>query len=768
MAAANLTSRQIRVYASLQLCEARGLMAERQGDGTDNSASSQDGVASLAAAVLNEEASRLDDAANENAFVELETEALPGVGAEELSLREGLAKGGMTTFMILLVLNSLDELELAALSVLAPDIRDSFGVSDGVIVFISSASASFFVLGAMPMGYLADRYRRSPIIGIASLVFAFFVFLSGLAVNAFMLFWTRFGVGIAKSNTITVHSSLIADTYPIGVRGRIGALNTMVGRAIGVASPALVGGIAALAGGTEGWRWAYLLLGVPVAIFAVLAFKLPEPIRGQWEKKDVLGEAIEDEDPAPVSVEAAFERLWRIKTMKTVVVAFAAMGFALFTAPVLRNLFLEDHFGLDAFGRGIVETVSGVGIIAAVPFVGRRFDAVYRADPSRALALLGLMLLPVAVLVPIQYFMPNVWLFAGVGVFVNLLTGSAFAMVGPIIQGIVPYRLRGLGTALLTMYIFFVGATGGGLLSAMFSDVYGPRVTVVLLTVPAMLIGSLMILNGARFINHDLSMVVGELREEEAEHRRQQLDPESVPVLQVNEVDFSYGHVQVLFDVGFEVRRGEVLALLGTNGAGKSTILKIIAGLATPERGVVRLNGRTISFVSAEKRNAMGIHMLAGGAGVFPDLSIGDNMAMAAYPYRADSDESARRLSVAWERFPELAGRQETRAGDLSGGQQQMLALAMTLIHDPEIVIIDELSLGLAPTVVQRLLTIVEELKAQGTTMIIVEQSLNIALSIADRAVFLEKGRVKFEGAADELLEQDDLVRAVFLGSEGG
>jgi len=723
-------------------------------------------AAALTASVLSEEAARHDDQAADEILIE--TEALPGVGAETMTLKEGLAKGGLSTFLILLVLNSLDELELAALTVLAPDIRDTFGVSDGVIVFISSASASFFVLGAMPMGYLADRFKRAPIIGVASLFFSFFVFLSGLAVNAFMLFWTRFGVGVAKSNTITVHSSLIADTYPIGVRGRMGALNTMVGRAIGVASPALVGGIAAAAGGVEGWRWAYLLLGVPVAIFAVLAFRIPEPVRGQWEKEDVLGEVHEDEDPIPTSIEAAFARLWKIRTMKTVVVAFAAMGFALFTAPVLRNLFLEDHFGLDSFERGLVETASGVGVVLAVPFVGRRFDTLYRADPARALASLGLLLIPVAFLIPIQYFMPNVVLFTIVGVVVNLLSGSAFAMVGPIIQGIVPYRLRGLGTALLTLYIFFVGATGGGLLSALLSNVYGPRTTIIVLAVPAMLIGGVMILNGARFIRNDLSLVVAELREEQEEVERQQQDPDNIPVIQVNDIDFSYGHVQVLFDVGFEVHRGEVLALLGTNGAGKSTILRVIAGLATPERGVVRLDGRTITYSSAERRNSLGIHMLAGGKGVFGEMSVADNLQMAAWPYRNDRADMDRRIGRAWELFPELRELSDQPAESMSGGQQQMLALAMTLLHDPEVLIIDELSLGLAPTLVQRLLAIVEDLKAQGMTMIVVEQSLNVALAIADRAVFLEKGRVRFEGDAQELAERDDLARAVFLGTEGG
>jgi ABC-type branched-subunit amino acid transport system ATPase component len=134
----------------------------------------------------------------------------------------------------------------------------------------------------------------------------------------------------------------------------------------------------------------------------------------------------------------------------------------------------------------------------------------------------------------------------------------------------------------------------------------------------------------------------------------------------------------------------------------------------------------------------------------------------------ADDDERAVREQRVLELFPSLAERRGVLARDLSGGQQQMLALAMALMHDPELLLIDELSLGLAPVVVQELLGVVEQLKANGQTMIIVEQSLNIALAVADRAVFMEKGRVRFEGDAQELAQRDDLVRAVFLGGEGG
>jgi ABC-type branched-subunit amino acid transport system ATPase component/predicted MFS family arabinose efflux permease len=724
-------------------------------------------AADLATAVLDSEAERQAAQAEAGREVLFADDLLPGAGAEPLSLREGLRVGGTFTFVVLLLLNTLDELEAAALSVLAPDIRDSFGVSDGVVTFIAAASGGFLVLGALPMGWLADRFRRAPIVGAASSFFASMVFCSGLAVNAFSLFWSRFGVGIAKSNTLPVHGSLIADTYPIGVRGRLSAATMGAGSVVAALSPAVVGGVAALAGGDEGWRWPFLMLGIPVLVLALVAFRIPEPARGQHEMLDVLGEVIGDTRPAPISVEAAFARLKRIRTVETVLVGFSALGFGLFTGPVLSNLYVEDRFGLDALDRGLLATLGGLGVVAVLPFAARHYDRLFRRDPARALRLVGLLIVPVGVLVPVQYAMPNVVLFSIAQVPPTVLLMTAFTMVQPIMQSVVPYRLRGMGSALAAIYIFFVGATGGALLAAFFVDALGPRAAVLLLVVPSTIVGGLLILRSSTYIKHDLSLVVSELREELDEHRRQHARPEQIPALQVNGLDYSYGQVQVLFDVGFEVRRGEVLALLGTNGAGKSTVLRVIAGLGTPSRGVVRLDGRTITYVAPEQRVRYGIQLLPGGKGVFPDMTVRENLEMGAYIYRTDPADRDRRIARVLRLFEDLARRQDQPAGSLSGGQQQMLALAITLLHDPEVLLVDELSLGLSPIVVQELLGVVERLRADGVTMVIVEQSLNVALAIADRAVFLEKGQVRFQGPASELAERDDLARAVFLGRDG-
>jgi ABC-type branched-subunit amino acid transport system ATPase component/predicted MFS family arabinose efflux permease len=623
-------------------------------------------------------------------------------------------------------------------------------------------------LGALPMGYLADRYRRPPVIAWANLAFAGFLALCGAVTNAFQMFWARLGVGVAKSNSIPVQGSLIGDAYPISARGRINAWLAMGARLVGVLSPVVVAGIASGIGGKDGWRWPFLLLGIPVAVVAVFAFKLREPPRGQFEKQDVLGEVIEDKQPAPISVEASFARLWQIRTLKSVIVAFAALGFGLFTVPVLTNLFMEDHYGTKTFERGVLGTIGGVGVLLVLPFVGKYYDDLYRRDPARALRFVGVMILPAALLTPVQFFMPNVVAFTIMGIPQMILLSVAFVMVGPVLQSVVPYRLRGMGSALGSIYIFFIGATGGALLSGLLTDELGPRTAVLVIVIPSTLIGGFLILRGANFIRNDLSLVVAELREEMTEHARQQESPDDIPALQVADIDFAYGPVQVLFDVGFEVKRGEVLALLGTNGAGKSTILRVIAGLGTPGRGVVRLHGQTITYTTPEQRARLGIRILLGGKGVFPAMTVNENLEMAAFVYRGDRADFRRRLDRAYELFPALAGRRRAAASQLSGGQQQMLALAMTLLHDPEVLAIDELSLGLAPLVVQELLGVIERLKAEGMTIILVEQSLNVALSVADRAVFLEKGQVRFSGPAAELAERDDLARAVFLGTEGG
>ena len=235
----------------------------------------------------------------------------------------------------------------------------------------------------------------------------------------------------------------------------------------------------------------------------------------------------------------------------------------------------------------------------------------------------------------------------------------------------------------------------------LFRSAWGPRVTTLVLTIPSAVIGGWIMYRSARHVRKDLSLNVQELFDEQDEQRRTAGDGE-VPALQLNNIDFSYGPVQVLFDEAFDVRKGETLALLGTNGAGKSTIRRVISGLGIPQRGVVRLGGRTVTYTSPQLRSRLGIQQLPGGKGVFPDMTVHQNLVMGAYIHRSDGDDVARRITSVLELFPDLERRQDQRAGSMSGGQQQMLALARVLLHEPEVLLIDELSLGLAPTEIGR------------------------------------------------------------------
>jgi ABC-type branched-subunit amino acid transport system ATPase component len=235
-------------------------------------------------------------------------------------------------------------------------------------------------------------------------------------------------------------------------------------------------------------------------------------------------------------------------------------------------------------------------------------------------------------------------------------------------------------------------------------------------------------------------------------------------LLSADKVDFSYGALQVLFGVSLDVRRGEALALLGTNGAGKSTLLRVIAGLEEPSAGSVTFDGRDITGMAAERLASQGLALIPGGRSVFSDMTVEENLEMQAIGIRKNRSLARERREFVLSTFPSLAQRLDQQAGRLSGGEQQQLALARALLLDPAILCIDELSLGLAPVVVSELLEIVRRLHQNGVTLIVVEQSLNLAAHLCERAVFLEKGEVRFEGRCTDLLEQDDIARAVFFG----
>jgi branched-chain amino acid transport system ATP-binding protein len=229
-------------------------------------------------------------------------------------------------------------------------------------------------------------------------------------------------------------------------------------------------------------------------------------------------------------------------------------------------------------------------------------------------------------------------------------------------------------------------------------------------------------------------------------------------------VDVAYDKVQVLFGVDLDVEEGEIVALLGTNGAGKSTLLKAISGLVKPGAGRIWLDGQDITTADAVATSKLGIVQVPGGKAVFPTLTVAEHFKAGTWLYaREDPRVVKARIDQVLDVFPRLRERWDQLAGNLSGGEQQQLALGMAFVAKPRLLIIDELSLGLAPTIVEQLLNIVRAIHAEGCTIILVEQSVNVALTVAGRAYFMEKGEVRFSGPTEELLERGDILRSVFL-----
>ncbi|MCI3948392.1 MAG: transporter related [Acidimicrobiales bacterium] len=728
--------------------------------------------AALVGAVLDEEAKRQAEQATRSAVTVLPDDLLPGVGEASMPLRETLRVGGPAMVAVLALLAMAEQFERVALGVLAPDVQETLNVSDTTLIGIAAFGGISLVLGAIPLAWLADRVSRVRIVWIASLGWAVASVLNGLVVNPFQMFCTRVMIGFGQSYSLPVFASLLTDTYPIQGRSRIFGvyfvaqpLGTLIG-------PFAAGAIAEAAGGPEGWRWAFFCFAIPPAVLGVVAaFLLRDPPRGHFEQELVLGGQLERPDTGaelPVSMSAAYQRMKKIKTFYFICVGIGVLGFALVAVPVQLGLLLEEDYGYGAFTRGWMTSLIGIGSVASIPVAALLYDRLFRRNPALVVRLAGALVAAYGLFVLLATRMHEPALLIASFSLASACTSAAFVSVGPIVGAVAPYRIRTQAFALVPVFLFLMGGFFGGLIAGAISDAHGERTALAVVAPLAALVGGALFTYGSRFIKRDISLAVEELLEEQEETRRMSASPEDIPQLQVRNLDYSYGPVQVLFDVGLEVRKGEVLALLGTNGAGKSTLLRALSGLGIPDRGVVRLKGRTLTYVDAEVRFREGVVQLRGGHGVFPELTVEENLRAALLGTPRGTTDGAARTGAVLELFPALSSQRRLAARDLSGGQQQMLALAMALLHDPELLLIDELSLGLAPVVVQELLTVVERLKGEGLTMVVVEQSVNVALAVADRAVFMEKGRVRFEGPAEELARRDDLVRAVFLGGEEG
>jgi branched-chain amino acid transport system ATP-binding protein len=355
---------------------------------------------------------------------------------------------------------------------------------------------------------------------------------------------------------------------------------------------------------------------------------------------------------------------------------------------------------------------------------------------------------------------PNVWLAIACNVIISACLAFTLPAVFASLSLAIPARARSVGFSMASVFVL-AGMLTLPIIAAV-GESWGMRWGITVLA-PMFLIGGLVIASAGDLIARDIMQVwAASAARSEVLHARRQ---GRAKLLLVRGLNVSYGDVQVLFDVDLEVDEGEIVALLGTNGAGKSTLLKAISGLVPANKGTVVFDGRDITYAPAHEIAPRGVVLLPGGQGTFPSLTVAENLRAAGWLERRTKRATGEGVGLGQvlDIFPELRPRLNDPAADLSGGQQQMLALAMAFLTRPRLLLIDELSLGLAPVVVERLVEIVRRIRDQGTTIVVVEQSVNVALTLAQEAYFMEKGEIRFHGSTEELLERPDVLRSVFL-----
>jgi ABC-type branched-subunit amino acid transport system ATPase component/predicted MFS family arabinose efflux permease len=666
---------------------------------------------------------------------------------------EGVTGGeAVTPLAILFGLNLVDEFDRIAFAALTPEIRDHFDLTNSEIGIIGVLTAIFVLLAALPMGVIADRFNRVRMSALAALVWGSMSILTGIVPAVALLIIVRIFAGLGRVTNDIVHPSLLQDYYAPAHQPRVFQVHRLA-NSLGAASALVSGAI----GSTLGWQWAFILLAIPTFLLLSGAIKLREPKRGA----SVDAEAAEEEDTEPaVPFAEARRQLLAIATLKRLYFGSFLLGIGFLSVGPLISVFFEEVYDFKAFERGVVQFVFGAGAVAGL-FIGGKLAtaAMQKGDIPRLASLTGASFVLGAIGLVLMAIAPWSWMSLAFA----FVLAMGFAMFQPayypLVGLVAPPRVRSQSFAFSLLCVGFGGVFGAMLFGI--GDDRGYRFAIAVLA-GIIAVAGFVGMSSRRFVQRDVEQAMNSLSAAQ-EMRAELASTGERALLSCRRVEVAYDQVQVLFGVDMEVRPGEIVALLGTNGAGKSTLLKAISGTVDPIGGAIFFDGRDVTHADANQTVALGIVQVPGGKAVFPTLTVAEHLRAAGWLYKKDQAYLDTATEEVLEIFPRLRERIDQMAGNLSGGEQQMLALGMAFIAKPKLLMIDELSLGLAPTIVEQLLGIVRQIQASGTAIILVEQSINVALTVAERAYFLEKGEVRFEGPTAELIERDDIVRSVFL-----
>ena len=690
---------------------------------------------------------------------------VPGTGSGRPPRLWGvLSQYGFTPLILLTIAALIPGTFSNAIGTLAPDIQRSFRLSDaglGAVAFVGGVAQ---IAWGLPVAVWADRGSRKVVAAVTLLIFSCTVpfMLRAQNVWPFVFLFMLASIGLGTSDT--VHNAYLSDAYPTQARARVFAWHNLADPLSQTLGILFVGWVATV---THNWRWGLMVAvtGIPVAL---LLFTIREPDKGANESSFILKAAGMDthtqQEQAPrVLLGAAVTRLMRIRSIYYELVAVAILGFAGTGIPLFGSLYYEQVWHQGTARRSEIYSIIGLSAFLGLPVAFLVGDRLFRHAPQAPLVLAGISITTYGGLFALSLYMPQLWMVVLLQFLANAAIAPLSISIFQTLAATAPPEMRAICFGMFGVFALVFGGFAGGIVLGAISSAVGVTTALVLIG-PVCAVGGLLLVLGSRHVRRDITLVIEDVLERYAEGKRRQAGG-ALPALQIHNLDFFYGTNQVLFDINLEVAEGEVVALLGTNGAGKSTLLRTVAGLEHPHRGVIRLFGTTSTYLEPEQIIGMGAALLVGGRMTFPGLTVRDNLRIGEHSFRRDGPRARAAFDDAVGLFPELAERLDNRAGTLSGGEQQMLALARVMMSRPRLLMIDELALGLAPMTVDRLMEIVRRVNRDGTTVVLVEQSVNRAMHLAEHAFFMERGAILFDGPTAELIERDDLLRPVFLGS---
>jgi len=646
----------------------------------------------------------------------------------------------------------LGQFDDQALAIVGPEIRTEFGVSLGEIAFLGFLLNSVNQIVGLPFGYVVDRVKRVWLVRFSAFVLNAANILKPMAGSYVQFMMIGSVAGLVGRGGGVAAGPMMADYYPSRTLGRVSAVMAMLGRFGDIIGLLLVGWLITVVG----WRQAVFSLAIIATIVSLLTLFIKEPVRGGMTRQE-LGLSAEDAavEQRPLGLVESFRAAWSVRTLR--LQAFVGL-VGTFLGPVYLVIgrIQQEKFYLDAFERAMVQVVTTSATIVLLLFAGPLSERFLKKRPEVIVLAQVALGVVAAVATVASAFAPTLLLFHGPSVLIGAAGAAMAPAAAAIVILVVPPRIRGISSQVFVPFLLAGSAIGVQL--TFVAERMDPQRALLLFS-PVFLLTSAMSLMTVRTITADIRSARAAAAADRAVSEAREAGQEKLLV--TRDVDVVYDGTQVLFNIDLDIHTGETVALLGTNGAGKSTLLRAVAGLHMVDNGAVFYEGEEVTAMPPHQLARRGMVYVPGGRAIFPDLTVEENLRTATW---ADDTDVDARLAEVFGFFPRLHERRGQRAGSLSGGEQQMVALSQAFLMRPTLLLIDELSLGLAPSVVEQLLDILRAIRERGTTLVLVEQSLNVAATIADRAVFMDKGRIEFDGPIADLVQRPDLVRAIFMG----